>query len=125
MVCSKWRNNLQKQECLFNFSCVDYSAEDPGGAGSVFCPGPPAGETHVQIYHIQEKKTSSSECECSWNFNLFVLFYSGHIFWHISDSLQHQEEDRRPLMADDVSINARQGEVEGGTTEEEVREKLQ
>ena len=39
----------------------------------------------------------------------------------ISGSLQHQEEDRRPLVADDGSINTRQGEVEGGAAEEEVR----
>ncbi|XP_041653439.1 T cell immune regulator 1, ATPase H+ transporting V0 subunit a3b [Cheilinus undulatus] len=31
----------------------------------------------------------------------------------------HHEEDRRPLVADDGSINARQGEVEGGAVEEE------
>ena len=40
----------------------------------------------------------------------------------ISGSLQHQEEERRPLVADEGSINTRHGEVEGVAAEEEVRE---
>ena len=46
------------------------------------------------------------------------------VFWWISVPLQQQGGDRRPLMADEGSINARQGEVEGGAAEEEeeVRE---
>lgn len=36
---------------------------------------------------------------------------------------QHQDEDRRPLVTEDGSVNTRQGEVEGGApAEEEVRE---
>uniref|UniRef100_A0A3P9IMB3 V-type proton ATPase subunit a n=1 Tax=Oryzias latipes TaxID=8090 RepID=A0A3P9IMB3_ORYLA len=33
--------------------------------------------------------------------------------------LQHQEEDRRPLVTEDGSVNTRQGEVEGGAPAEE------
>lgn len=35
--------------------------------------------------------------------------------------MHRQAEDQRPLVADNGSINARQGEVEGGTPEEEEK----
>lgn len=53
-----------KNACLRFFLCVEYSAEGPGGAGSVFCPSPPAGETNIWIHQLQEQKKSRGEYVC-------------------------------------------------------------